>query len=421
MMNKKAQEGSGMPIATLVVILLLILSFIILIYFFAQVGFGSRADKETCHQSVIIRATTPAFAGLKSAVPLKCQTEKVCITSKLFGGKCAEFEGTKGITTVRVGTKTDVERVLTQNLFDCWTMMGEGKVSLFSQWFADTYGFGGIYSTCTVCGRVAFDSESLAKAGINASEINVEEYMRTHIISGMNKTYAEYLGGEGGKITIQPLSVAETTEAAPKTEEEQTAFDELSAEEKAQLVIKEEDLEAGTLTPLNYSVDTLGIIFTQVTAPTHGGTFKNLVGTVLGGLGFSAITAPGTFLKTAKSWVSVGVKIPSAGGIPSPVPTYVPGSSWDAPKTIWQRIGGTKVSGGVTKAGIRAGKIVGAIAVVTTIVQQVNVAYDRSVSAGYCGDVSVGSEARDGCSVVRLVNYNATDLGSYCSVIESIP
>lgn len=420
MINKKAQEGSGMPIATLVVILLLILSFIILIYFFAQVGFGSRADKETCHQSVIIRATTPAFAGLKSAVPLKCQAEKICITSKLFGGKCAEFEDTKGITTVRVNTKTEVERVLTQSLFDCWTMMGEGKVSLFSQWFAETYGFSGIYSTCTVCARIAFDSESLARAGINASEINVEEYMRTHIISGMNKTYAEYLGGEGGKITIQPLSVAETTEAAPKTEEEQTAFDELTDEQKTSLTLNEGDLEEGTLTPLNYSVDTLGIIFTQVTAPTHGGTFKNLVGTVLGGLGFSAIMAPGTFLKTAKSWVSVSVSMPSAGGGPTVV---VPGLGrmLQPKQSIFKRIGGTKVSGGVTKAGVRAGKVAGAIAVVTTIVQQVTVAYDRSVSAGYCGDVSVGTEARDGCSVVRLVNYNATDLGSYCSVIESIP
>jgi cystathionine beta-lyase len=38
-----------------------------------------------------------------------------------------------------------------------------------------------------------------------------------------------------------------------------------------------------------------------------------------------------------------------------------------------------------------------------------------------CGDVSVGKDARDGCSVVRTVNYNVKDLSQYCSIIESIP
>jgi len=402
-MNKKAEEGSGMPISTLVVILLLLLGFIVLVYFFTQIGFGSRADKETCHQSVIIRATTPSFAGLQSVVPLKCQTEKICITSKLFGGKCKEFEGTKGITTARVGTKAEVEKVLTQSLFDCWTMMGEGKVSLFSQWIAETYGFGGIYPTCTVCARIAFDSESLTKAGINASEIDVEQYMRVHIVpTTENTTYAEYLGGEGGKIRIQNITTTETTP---------TSENELSAEEKAQLAIG--DLEAGTLTPLNYSIDTLGIIFTQISAPSHGGAFKNLAYTVLGGGVAGASVMPGTFFKTAKSFISVSM--PAAEEKLVPVFTKT-GVGFGYEKTsIWKRVAGTRV--GVTIAG----KIVGGIAVVTLIAQQVNVAYDRSVSAGYCGDVSVGSEAMEGCSVVRMVNYNASDLESYCSVIESIP
>ena len=49
-----------------------------------------------------------------------------------------------------------------------------------------------------------------------------------------------------------------------------------------------------------------------------------------------------------------------------------------------------------------------------------NVAYNRAISAGYCGDFEVGSEARNGCSSVRTINYNPEDLSKYCSIVESI-
>ena len=65
-------------------------------------------------------------------------------------------------------------------------------------------------------------------------------------------------------------------------------------------------------------------------------------------------------------------------------------------------------------------KVVAVAALIAGIAQQGSVAYNRDVTAGYCGDVSSGGEERDGCSVVRTVNYNKEEIGSYCSVIESI-
>ena len=87
---------------------------------------------------------------MKNVVPLKCATEKVCISDK-SKGECSEFETTKGITKVKVEKVADVEKLVSQKMVDCWTMMGEGKVSIFSPWVAQTYGIGEIYPSCVIC------------------------------------------------------------------------------------------------------------------------------------------------------------------------------------------------------------------------------------------------------------------------------
>ena len=59
------------------------------------------------------------------------------------------------------------------------------------------------------------------------------------------------------------------------------------------------------------------------------------------------------------------------------------------------------------------------LAIVAAAAQQINIIHQRGVTAGYCGDVTVGSEAREGCSSVRLVDYDLEQIKTYCSVIES--
>jgi len=49
------------------------------------------------------------------------------------------------------------------------------------------------------------------------------------------------------------------------------------------------------------------------------------------------------------------------------------------------------------------------------------VTYNRAVTASYCDDITIGSDARSGCSVIRTTDYNVGDILEYCSVIESIP
>jgi hypothetical protein len=59
--------------------------------------------------------------------------------------------------------------------------------------------------------------------------------------------------------------------------------------------------------------------------------------------------------------------------------------------------------------------IVGAL-----ITQQARISKGRAVAAGYCGSALVGPGARDGCSIVKTVDYNVEGIADYCKNIESI-
>jgi hypothetical protein len=46
--------------------------------------------------------------------------------------------------------------------------------------------------------------------------------------------------------------------------------------------------------------------------------------------------------------------------------------------------------------------------------------FNQEVTAGYCGDVTYGDKTYTGCSVVRVMNYNYTEIQKYCGYIETI-
>jgi hypothetical protein len=123
----------------------------------------------------------------------------------------------------------------------------------------------------------------------------------------------------------------------------------------------------------------LSIVFMQVSAPTKTGVLKNTL---------------------------------TAIGIP------VAGSFATAPvlsgKLVQLAVQGAKAHPYVAIA-------VGASLLISGSAQLVSTERNRAVAAGYCGDVSVGDEAREGCSVVRAMDYGVKDIGDYCSYVESIP
>jgi len=360
-------KNADITTSQIVMIILLVAGFAIIVFFIIQLSWSGQINRQVCHESVVLRGTLPSLA--QGYVPLKCMTDKVCITSSTFGS-CSAFEGVKGVTKVRISSdnekaRKDIERTITQEIYNCWTMMGEGKLSLFSQALAQTYGIGTVYPTCMLCSRIAFDVASLEKTGVDLSKIDVLEYMMSHKVPGKNVSYYSYLEGTSpAKIAVsEDISLPILTKTLTDGKEEIAL-----SSGKALVEPYNEEQEAG-------KPEELGVLFMQISSPQQGQAAINAGNTILG-------LAVGSYIS-------------------GPIGTI-------ARNTIT----------GTCKSNLI---ICGSILAIAGIAQQANVARNRAITAGYCGDVSIGTDARNGCSAVRTINYGADDISDYCSVIESIP
>ena len=372
-MNKRAEITS----TQIVYITLLIVGFIVVVGFIYFIGFTSLIDRSTCHQSVILRGTLPSLGGISEFVPMKCVAEKVCITTGLIGGKCEEsFGKTSGIVKVKVTSKEEIEKYFAKEMIDCWSMMGEGKISVFSQWFAEHYGLGKVYPTCVICSRISFDEKALDNAKINWRGIDVLNYMMIHKMPDSDLTYYQYFTGIGGKTPykinvsefkadISELSTNMQTDKTPGSLEQAGKID---AALKTDLNVTENK------TSSNAPRD-MAMMFMQISSPKQWGSLGNIAGTLGIGAGAGFLTAPTLTGKLA----------------------------WGAGKAVL------------------ANPIVAGIALLAGIgIQQTNTYFNREATAGYCGDVSLGDEARDGCSAVRMITYDKNSIGSFCSEIAGI-
>lgn len=363
-MDKKFNSRGEILTSKLVGLVLLIVCLAVIFLGYSQFLENVEIDKEACAASVNTRALVPSAGDLKNKIPLKCQTSKYCLgeDSSFFGTdfECEEFEGGRD---VEVETASGVSKFISEEVIDCWNMMGKGKTSVFSNWIAEDYGFGEVYPSCIVCSRIAFDKDFDANI---LREVNVEEYMRTHRIPTGNISYWEYFVGENdAKISFEGDLIL------PKVEEGKVFVDEKTGVEKGDSINLEE--VKVTFNDPSESAE-LAVVFTQFSVPIAKEAAWNLAEAGL------------------------------IGG-------FVIGSNSITSKIFSKTVGFTGVYG----------KVAAALAVVGTAgYQQWNIAENRGVSAGYCGDLVVGSGSREGCSTIRVVNYNAEDLKQYCSIIESL-
>lgn len=346
----------GLALSTIVGLIILILGFAILLFAYYQLNWTGNVDKQICHQSVVYRGTLPAIAGAKEYVPLKCKAQKICITSKSNGGKCNEFTNTPGVNYIKVKDKTEIEQAVAREILSCWQTMGEGKLSLFSNWFAETYGLTKVASTCVICSRIAYDKESLARAGINLSSINVQDYMLRHAAPGQKVSYYIYMTGQGGRMSIQDNRKG-------TVQLETTSADNTDSLEQVKVDIE----EANNQESLGKETS---VMFMQVASPSYGDVIKNSVLTLLGGTAGSFVISP----------------------------KYAPKAAMAVAKTpaFW------------------------VVLAIVGIYQYNSVADNQAFTASHCGDIMVGDKTSYGCSVVRTVNYDEAGLSQYCSVIESI-
>ena len=161
----------------IVLLIILIASFAVLVYFLVSLGLGNQTKQDVCHNSVVARST----AVTSEAVPLDCQRSYVCITKD---GTCESM--TKPIIK-KVSNQEEVYSVLSDEMANCWWVYGEGKINYVGKdYFENLY--------CSICSQIAFDDSaySLFEGGkIDKKELYY--YMSLTNISNDDKTYLEYL------------------------------------------------------------------------------------------------------------------------------------------------------------------------------------------------------------------------------------
>ena len=357
-MINKGKKGE-LTTSELIGIIILIASVAIIIYVYFQLNWIGQVDSTVCHESVILRGTLPNVAEIKTLAPLKCKTDKICIRGNkfLFGkGNCeVDYANTKDVTNVDVSDINEVNQAVAQEMYSCWKMMGEGKISLFDSSAANKFGAGNIYSSCVICSRFAFDDATLAEKGVDLSKLNIDNYMKTHKAPNQNVSYYDYFAGQNGKVSVGENVNLNNIEVTT-----------INGNNTNATILSLENLQARS----RNKTDEIAVLFMQVSAPSGTDVWKNTLSLVGIGWGASFVKNPLTTLETTTSVV------------------FNP-ASW-------------------------------VIGVLLFGAQQLNTWSNQNVAAGYCGDVSYGKDARSGCSVVRLVNYNLNDLSQYCSKIESI-
>ncbi len=196
-MKKRGELTSQEIIALFGIIVAGVLSFLFLFQYFDNSG---QNDRNLCQLSIFTRATTPEV--LQRHLPLKCTTEKICLTT---GDDCKQFAGEQNIRKIKLSatrkeeSAKKIEQIVANGMHDCWSMTGEGKLDLFGDSFnlnvidnIKTYAdLGQKGATCLVCSRIAV-SENLQKTGI-LDMVNVNEYMEKNLVPGTDKNYIERL------------------------------------------------------------------------------------------------------------------------------------------------------------------------------------------------------------------------------------
>lgn len=128
----------------IIMIIVLIVSFIVILYFILRLNPGGTSNAEVCHNSVVLQAKGTKYLGNS----LQCKTDYVCISG---GGNCAGMTPTSTIT-VDANDKTQVMKTIADELSTCWDTFGGFKIDYLGPSFS-----GG--SECAVCAIVGLDSK----------------------------------------------------------------------------------------------------------------------------------------------------------------------------------------------------------------------------------------------------------------------
>jgi hypothetical protein len=180
--NRKAE----LTTKQLVMIIILIASFIIVLFLLFRLNLGETTVKEVCHNSVVLKGRSPLGGSLD------CRTNYLCIS----GGE--DCEGIPTTSTIEVDpnkeeTKNETMKALADEMSDCWWMFGEGKIDYAGRDISPI-------TECSICSIVEFDEKLKESPSISYQEFY--DYLRTTSKTS-SQTYLQYLYSTGALNDIE--------------------------------------------------------------------------------------------------------------------------------------------------------------------------------------------------------------------------
>ena len=170
-------KGAEMTSKALLGIIILIVSFAVILLLYMSFNWNPTIDRETCHTSIVLRSSVNKgiIQGSK-LIPLKCQTEKICLSNG-FRDNCEFVFGksskTNIITNDKINQRTDVLNYVSDAIYDCHELVGKGLLDFMPHGFTgDNYGL--------ICSRISLTENSqkiLRNSGGDIRYLELYDYM----------------------------------------------------------------------------------------------------------------------------------------------------------------------------------------------------------------------------------------------------
>jgi len=161
----------------IVMLIVVIASFAILLFFLFRLDFGGESKKELCRNSVVLSGKSDLPTG-----SLACYRSYKCITTD---GDCSDLTDPE---IVKVKTEDDVYKELANEMADCWWQFGEGKVNYVGTDLIH-------HNYCSICSQILLDPSLNKIEGIEnqISKDKLYAYLQDTKMPNKEITYSEYL------------------------------------------------------------------------------------------------------------------------------------------------------------------------------------------------------------------------------------
>jgi hypothetical protein len=265
-LNRKGEMTS----TQLILLILTIAGFVIVLLFIMAFKSGSYTEDEICKLSVLTRATSPQ--ALNTYVPLKCTTKKVCLSDG--SGKCESALAGENAEVIKLpsgeaNAAKKIEEISANAMYDCWNMMGQGKLDLFNGGIGIATGADSQKAvSCVICSRIAFNASDNI-----INNVSIDSYLRKNKVPSSSLTYLQTFTDAG----VSSYAAVDS-DVMTKIRDNKVG----------------ETFTFGDVNDANQKVGQLAVVFAQIKPGSYTGNLEKLANTGIAVTAASFLMAPTT-------------------------------------------------------------------------------------------------------------------------------